>query len=180
MVMVLSAISSCRHRMRKAEQRWPALSKAELITSCTTCSGKAEESTIMAFCPPVSAISAMSEFSSAARRASVRLINCATSVEPVKITPRTRASAVSLAPTVSPLPGSNCSAARGIPASCSNCTARNAIKGVCSAGLASTTLPAASAALISPVKIASGKFHGLMHTTGPSASAFCAPRICSA
>ncbi len=72
----------------------------------------------MAFCPPVSAISGMSQASSAARRASVRLINCATSVEPVKITPRTRASAVSAqAPTVSPRPGRNCNAAaRGIAA----------------------------------------------------------------
>ena len=32
--------------------------------------------------------------------------------------------------------------------------------GVCSAGLASTGLPAASAAATWPVKIASGKFHG--------------------
>ncbi|MCY1455840.1 hypothetical protein D9M71_730070 [compost metagenome] len=47
-------------------------------------------------------------------------------------------------------------------------TAWAAINGVCSAGLASTVLPAASAAATWPLKIASGKFHGLMHTTGPS------------
>jgi hypothetical protein len=35
-----------------------------------------------------------------------------------------------------------------------------AISGVCSAGFASTLLPAASAAAICPVKIASGKFQG--------------------
>jgi hypothetical protein len=35
-----------------------------------------------------------------------------------------------------------------------------AVSGVCSAGLAMTALPAASAAAIWPVKIASGKFHG--------------------
>jgi hypothetical protein len=52
-----SAMSSCRHRIRSAEQRWPALSKAEASTSLTTCSGSAEESTISAFWPPVSAIS---------------------------------------------------------------------------------------------------------------------------
>jgi hypothetical protein len=43
-----------------------------------------------------------------------------------------------------------------------------AISGVCSAGLASTTLPAPRAAATWPVKMASGKFQGLMQTTGPS------------
>ena len=47
-------------------------------------------------------------------------------------------------------------------------TAWAAISGVSSAGLASTALPAASAAATWPVKIASGKFHGLMQTTAPS------------
>ncbi len=41
--------------------------------------------------------------------------------------------------------------------------------GVCSAGLASTGLPAASAAAIWPVKMASGKFHGAMAANGPRA-----------
>ena len=43
--------------------------------------------------------------------------------------------------------------------------------GVCSAGLASTALPAASAAAIWPVKIASGKFHGAMQANGAAAAA---------
>ena len=42
-----------------------------------------------------------------------------------------------------------------------------AISGVAGAGLATTALPAASAAVICPVKIASGKFHGLMQTNTP-------------
>ena len=42
--------------MRKAEQRWPAESKADEITSPTTCSASALESTIMALRPPVSAM----------------------------------------------------------------------------------------------------------------------------
>ena len=45
--------------------------------------------------------------------------------------------------------------------------ADQAMPGVCSAGLASTPLPVTSAALTCPVKIASGKFHGLMHTKTP-------------
>jgi hypothetical protein len=42
-----------------------------------------------------------------------------------------------------------------------------ATPGVCSAGLASTVLPVASAAATWPMKIASGKFHGLMQTHTP-------------
>jgi hypothetical protein len=45
--------------------------------------------------------------------------------------------------------------------------ARAAMSGVASAGLASTALPAASAAAIWPVKMASGKFHGLMQAIRP-------------
>ena len=41
--------------------------------------------------------------------------------------------------------------------------------GVCSAGLASTVLPAASAAATWPVKIASGKFHGEMQANDAAA-----------
>ena len=46
-------------------------------------------------------------------------------------------------------------------------TAAAAIRGVCSAGLAATALPAASAATTWPVKMATGKFHGLMTPTTP-------------
>ena len=42
--------------MRSAEQRWPALWKAEARMSRTACSGSAVESTIIAFSPPVSAM----------------------------------------------------------------------------------------------------------------------------
>ena len=40
-------------------------------------------------------------------------------------------------------------------------------RGVCSAGLASTVLPVTSAALTCPVKIETGKFHGLMQAITP-------------
>ena len=111
--------------------------------------------------PPVSAISTAS---GAAFAASVRLIACATSVEPVKTTPAIPGAAVSGAPTVGPSPGRSCSAAGGTPAACSSSTARAAISGVCSAGLAITALPAPRQAATWPVKIASGKFQGLMQT----------------
>ena len=161
-----SAIESCTHSRRSAEQRWPALSKAEASASWTTCSGSAEASTIIAFCPPVSAISG-----TLPRAASERWMCAAASVEPVKTTAAVRGSATSAAPTDSPAPGKRCSAAGGTPASCSRRTASKAISGVCSAGLASTGLPAASAPATWPTKIASGKFHGLIATTGPSGAA---------
>ena len=85
-----------------------------------------------------------------ARGASARSMSRATSVEPVNSTPAMRGSATSAAPTVSPRPGSNCSAAGGTPARCKRRTAAAAISGVCSAGFASTGLPAASAALTWP------------------------------
>ena len=168
MATMRSATSACRHSTRNAEQRCPAESKADAITSCTTCSASADESTMSAFCPPVSAISGTGWPSGFRRSASVAWMLRATSVEPVNSTPRVRASATSDAPTVAPSPGSSCSAPCGTPAACRWRTDSAAISGVCSAGLASTTLPAASAAATWPVKMASGKFHGLMHATGPS------------
>ena len=174
-----SAMSSCRHSRRSAEQRWPALSKPEAITSCTTCSARAEASTIIAFWPPVSAIRRASGWPGG-RAARLRWMSRATSVEPVKITPRTRGSATSAAPTSSPVPGNSCSTAGGMPAAWKIRTARAAISGVCSAGLASTGLPAASAAATSPTKIASGKFHGLMQATGPGGAGGAGRRSTSA
>ncbi len=165
---VCSAISSCKHSTRSAEQRCPALSKAEASTSTTTCSVSAEESTIIAFIPPVSAINGIGRPWASRRVAMLRCNNVATSVEPVNITPRTRASAVSWAPTVSPRPGNSCTTPGGTPASSKMAMPWAAISDVCSAGFARTLLPAASAAAIWPVKMASGKFHGLIQTTGPN------------
>ena len=125
-------------------------SNADCSTSCTTCSGSADESTIITFWPPVSAISGIWRTLSLPvpmRWDSVRAITRATSVDPVNNTPRVRGSATSAAPTVSPFPGRSCTTSSGTPARCSSRTASAAISGVCSAGLASTGFPAASAAL---------------------------------
>ena len=54
-----------------------------------------------------------------------------------------------------------------MPASCSSATASRAMRGVCSAGFATTLLPAISAAVTWPRKIASGKFHGEIATKTP-------------
>ena len=82
-----SAMSSCKHRSRSAEQRWPVERNADVITSSITCSGSAVASTIMALMPPVSAISGTIGPSLAA---SAWLIARPTSVEPVKQTPAVR------------------------------------------------------------------------------------------
>ena len=158
-----SAISSCRHSRRRLEQRWPAERKAEVTTSSVTCSGSAVASTIMALMPPVSAMSGTIGPSLAA---SARLIDRATSVEPVKTTPATSLCATRRAP-ILPSPVTNCSAVAGIPASRKMRTAAAPTSGACSAGLATTLLPAISAAAIWPVKIASGKFHGAIATQTP-------------
>ena len=83
--------------MRKAEQRWPAESNADEMTSATTCSASAEESTTIALRPPVSAISARGAPRRVRRPASSFSISRATGVEPVKTTPWTRGSATSAA-----------------------------------------------------------------------------------
>ena len=159
-----AATSSWRQSRRSAEQRWPALWNAEASASRTACSGSAVESTIIALIPPVSAINGASGARWTAARRSIAL---AAAVEPVKQIPATRASRSSTSPSAGPSPGRSRSASGGTPASCSSATARAAISGVCSAGLAIAGLPATSAAAICPVKIASGKFHGLMQRKGP-------------
>ncbi len=136
--------------------------------SPTTCSARADESTTMAFWPPVSATRGTGRPCLPSLWERDFCNSLATWVDPVNKTPWTRVSATSWAPTVSPRPGSSCTAARGTPASHKRFTAWAATSGVCSAGLARTVLPAASAAATWPTKMASGKFQGLMHTTGPS------------
>ena len=47
--MTESAMSCCKHNIRQAEQRCPAEPNADNTASFTTCSGRAVESTIIAF-----------------------------------------------------------------------------------------------------------------------------------
>ena len=69
---------------------------------------------------------------------------------------------------MSPSPGANCSdVPRNAGLDEQLRSPSTATSGVCSAGLATTLLPATSAAAIWPMKIASGKFHGEMQTKTP-------------
>ena len=159
-----SATSSCTQSSRSAEQRWPAERKAEATTSSATCSGSAVASTIMALMPPVSAISGTIGPSLAA---SARLIARATSVEPVKATPATRASrdqrgadlAVARHQMQRGSPARRRRAAASPPRRRSAASARRAWRPRCCRRRAR--------AATWPVKIASGKFHGLMQTNTP-------------
>ena len=160
-----SAMPSCTHSSRSAEQRWPAERNALATTASTTCSGSAVESTTIALMPPVSAISGTIGPSLAA---SARWIAFATAVDPVKQTPAVRGcgdqrGADAFAAAVRAARAHR--AARPRRAAARPCAAATA--GVCSAGFAATLLPATSAATTWPVKIASGKFHGLMQTKTP-------------
>jgi hypothetical protein len=80
-----------------------------------------------------------------------------------------RGSATSALPVSAP-PVTSRSTYFGTPASYASATAAAAMRGVCGAGLATTALPAASAAVTWPRKIASGKFHGAMQANTPRAA----------
>jgi hypothetical protein len=129
------------------------------MISRTACSGSAVLSTIMAFNPPVSAISGAS---GAMLSAIVRLIRWAVAVDPVKHTPPMRASPVRTGPSTDPAPGNSCSACGARPPRASGAR-RHARKALLSLPvLPARHCPPPSAAAIWPVKIASGKFHGEM------------------
>ena len=95
------------------------------------------------------------------------MIAAPVSVEPVKATPATRGSATAARRRSRRRPAGTAARRPARRLACSSRTAAAAMSGVCSAGLAITALPAASAAATWPVKIASGKFHGLMQTNTP-------------
>ena len=75
-------------------------------------------------------------------------------------------------PILSPSPNNNCKASLGSPASNNILINLYAIIEVCSAGLAITVFPVKSAAIICPVNIAIGKFHGLIQNNTPLLSYF--------
>ena len=75
-------------------------------------------------------------------------------------------------PILSPSPNTNCKASLGSPASNNILINLYAIIEVCSAGLAITVFPVKSAAIICPVNIAIGKFHGLIQKNTPLLSYF--------
>ena len=90
-------------------------------------------------------------------------------MEPVKLTLRSRSSAISVE--LSTLEWWVVTMLRtpsGSPASASTWASASIVSGVSSAGLTTIVQPAATAGPIFRVPIASGKFHGVMNKHGPT------------
>ena len=165
-VSTWSALSSWMHSTRSAEQRWPAESKAELSTSNTTCSASADESTTIAFWRR----SRRSAEWCGRRRPGDRQ-RAGDDARHVGRAGEHDAAHARAGPPAARRRSRHGRAAvarrHGTPAARRISMAWAAISGVCSAGLASTVLPAASAAATWPVKMAR-EVPGLMHSTVPS------------
>ena len=65
----------------------------------------------------------------------------------------------------------------GSPASCMSAAKAYMDSGVCAAGLTTMVQPAATAGPILRVPIASGKFHGVMASTGPTGRFMVSSRV---
>src|SRR5688572_19100017 len=104
-----------------------------------------------------------------------------TSVLPVKVSLRTRASAKNASETAA---GSEVvstwKTSAGPPAWTHKSTRRIAVSGDCSAGLSTTEHPAASAGATLRVTMAAGKFHGVTAYTGPTGCLVISNRLCDA
>ncbi len=162
-----SAISSCTSSTRSAEQRCPREAEApEHNVVHRLLQRRQGLSTIAERRPPVLTVNGMI---GPTRPASVRPMARAVSVPPVKAMPDMRVSATSATPIVSPLPGTGAARHAECPPRAATATARfaNQRRLLRPRAQRSPNFPAASAAATCPVKIASGKFHGLMHAKIP-------------
>ncbi len=126
-----SAISSWTKRSAKRGASLAGVSKAEVRTSATTCSGKRRGIDDHRVLAPVSAISDVFP-----RSESLRWMISATSVDPVNTTPSTRPSPTRRSPGPLPVREAIAAPAPGTPASRRRRTASAAMRGVCSAGFA--------------------------------------------
>ncbi|MCY1443627.1 hypothetical protein D9M71_600530 [compost metagenome] len=93
-----------------------------------------------------------------------------TGVEPVKVSLSMPGWVAMAAPTTLPRPVTMLITPSGMPASCTSSAKRRADNEVSSAGLTTTVQPVASAAPSFQAMVCSGKFHGTMAPTTPTAS----------
>ena len=101
--------------------------------------------------------------------ADCRMITLPTAVEPVKLTLRSRSSAIrALLSDLESLVVTTLSTPAGRPTSSSVAASASIVSGVSSAGLTTIVQPAAMAGPILRVPMASGKFHGVMNRQGPT------------
>ena len=141
-------MSSCRHRTRSAEQRWPALLNADehrVVDDLLRQRGAVDDHRVLAAGLGDQRHDRRSRAPASARS---RCRDLGRSGERDAGDARDRRQ--SAAPTISPAPGRERSASAGTPASSRQRTACAAMSGVCSAGFATTALPAASAAATWP------------------------------
>ncbi len=96
-----------------------------------------------------------------------RLIARPTAREPVKAISATSGCSTSAARRLRPCPADNCTTPGGNSTSRKISISLAATTLDCSDGFITTVLPVASAAVVMPVRIASGKFHGAMTAATP-------------
>ena len=154
----------CTRIRERAQQSWPALSKAPPGALAAALARSASAKITFALFPPSSRVT---RFTCSAQPAITRLPIC---VDPVKTTLRTIGLVTNRSPTTEPLPGNTWKTSSGSPASRPSSASRIAVSGVISAGLRTTVFPAANAGANAQPAIGIGKFHGTMTPTTPSGS----------
>ena len=160
----LSSTERWTSTRERAQQSWPALSRAPAGADAAACSRSASAKTMLEFFPPSSRVRRLT------CSAQPAMIRRPTSVEPVNTTLRTAGWVTKRSPTTEPLPGSTVSTPSGRPASSASSPSRIAVSGVSSAGLSTTVLPAASAGAKPHAAIGMGKFQGTITPTTPRGS----------
>jgi hypothetical protein len=158
-----SATDRCTRMRLAATHASPPLRVLATIAPAAASSTSASAQTMKGALPP-SSIETRST-----RSAACAMSRRPTSVEPVKESLRSRSSAIS-GPVTSAgrVVGTTLTTPAGTPASTSTWVSSSEVSGVSSAGLSTTVHPAARAGAILRVAIASGKFHGVMSSEGPT------------
>ncbi len=123
---------------------------------------------MMASLPPISATTRLIQICPGCGRAANSLMCRPTSRDPVKLMKRVSGCSTNPSPITAPLPVTNAKLLGGKPASSNTSTNFAAMVGVSLDGLITTVLPATSAAVVMPTRMANGKFHGGMITPTPS------------
>jgi hypothetical protein len=125
---------------------------------------------MIAFFPPISVMTRLMWSCPGGVCDACRWISSPTARDPVKAMMWTSGWFTSAGPTSSPIPGRKLTTPGGKPASSNTSISLAAITGDCSAGFITTVLPATSAAVVMPQRMAIGKFHGAMVTVTPRGS----------
>ena len=150
-------------RMRLAQtQVWPALRYLQIRAPCTAFSKSASSNTMNGALPP----SSMEVRLTVAAHCSMSSLP--TSVEPVKVSLRTKGLPVSSAPMAGVSPASTLTRPAGMSARSASSAIAKADSGVALAGLHTTVQPVARAGAILRASMALGKFQGVMQATTPT------------